>query len=168
MALKICLILSLFIYSSFSLFLPAIYQQCDPRWKDVTLGFGSETICDSGSLLTSASSIADGLHFNGDLNNPLRLNAWLKANGGFDKDNKFVWESLSPLGLKFEGFLTKVNEIIDAFIDEKVLILQVKGTNHYVVPEAIVSGGFVMMDPQSIGDIFYKPSDIIGAGVYKY
>jgi len=168
MSIKICLILSLFIYSSFSAILPANYQQCDLRWKDTTIGFGSKTICENGSLLTSVAAMVDSLHSaqgNLDFIPPL-MNEWLKENGGFEDDDKFVWDSLTPLGWKFEGFSEDINEIIDAFAEEKAMILQVKGTDHYVVLAGIIYSAFFVMDPQNKGEIFYRPSEILGAGIY--
>jgi len=171
MNLKICLILSIFIYSSFSVFLPAVYQQCDPRWKDFFIGFGSKTICENGSLLTSVASIVSGLHLNqgNEMVNPLQMNEWLKKNGGFQPSDHFVWDSLTPFGLKFEKISMDINEILDAFAEEKVMIIQVvQGKEHYVVPEAIISGAFVMMDPQAEDGVFYKLSDIFIAAIYKW
>jgi len=33
--------------------------------------------------------------------NPSTLNAWLKSNKGYDKNNAFVWNSIAPFGFTY-------------------------------------------------------------------
>lgn len=37
--------------------IPPMVWQCDPRWRDDKLGFGSDTICQSGCVLCCVSSL---------------------------------------------------------------------------------------------------------------
>ena len=74
-----------------------MYKQCDSRWGSHALGnSGGKTICQAGCLV---SSVAMAI---GSSQNPGSLNDWLKGHGGF-QGNLFVWTSVSPFGLTYEG-----------------------------------------------------------------
>lgn len=57
-----------------------MYKQCDSQWGYEQFGTSSNTICKSGSLMTS---LAMALAGTGHSYNPKTLNQWLKANGGY-------------------------------------------------------------------------------------
>jgi len=170
MSLKTCLILSLFVCLSFAGYLPQNYKQNDPKWKDSFIGFGSKTIGEDGSLLTSLASVAAGLGIfshGTTVYNPLTLNQWLKNHKGFVQDDQIVWDSLAPLGVDFVGFTTDVQDMIHAIIAGDPIILNVKGGSHYVVGVFVVERGFLVMDPGQTGDLYYSFQEIVKAGIYK-
>ncbi len=76
-----------------------LYKQCDPKWGTKILGFGKQTLCQSGCLV---SSIAMALKSIGKNYDPDSLNTWLKLNKGFSVD-AVIWNSVTSLGLVFEG-----------------------------------------------------------------
>ena len=39
----------------------AMWKQCDPRWANNVLGWGPDTICSAGCLMTSASMVITSL-----------------------------------------------------------------------------------------------------------
>jgi len=53
-----------------------LYQQCDKKWGDLKIGSSSKSICDAGSLLTSAAMVVAGLPV--WWADPGVLNQWLK------------------------------------------------------------------------------------------
>lgn len=57
-------------------------------WESETLGFGPDTIAQSGCFLTSCAMMLAtyNLTINGSIVNPLNLNNWLKVNNGFSGD----------------------------------------------------------------------------------
>ncbi len=64
-----------------------LFKQCDPRWGDDVIE--TTTVCKVGCLMSSiASALAGhGVLVDGENANPGTLNAWLRSNGGYDKDN---------------------------------------------------------------------------------
>ena len=54
------------------------YKQCDPQWKDITIGDTSNTICAEGTKLTCVAMAFDGAY------DPKGLNDWLKEQGKYD------------------------------------------------------------------------------------
>lgn len=70
----------LFLYLIVSSSSFALWKQCDPRWANDQLGWGSDTICSAGCLMTSATMVITSLPA---YVNPATLNQWLKNNGGY-------------------------------------------------------------------------------------
>ena len=73
-----------------------LYKQCDSRWGSHKLGTSSNTICKAGCLMSSVA-MAIGSQ------NPLSLDEWLTSHGGFAGGDEFVWTSVAPYGLHYEG-----------------------------------------------------------------
>jgi len=156
MNFKICLVLSLFICSSFAAFLPFPYQQNDAKWRNTLIGFGNKTIGQDGSLLVSLASLAagEGIIYKGWLFTPNSMNDWLKLNKGFVNNDQIVLDSLSPLGLEYVDTLTNINEIVHHLIDGKIMIIKLK-EGYYAPVFSVVSGGFVVVDPTKEGTGYY-------------
>ena len=171
MNFKICLVLSLFVCLSFAGFLPKHYWQNDERWGGDLIGFGSKTIRDDGSLLVSLASVVAGLgvYLDRILVDPPRLNEWLKKNDGFAQNDQIVWESLSPLGLEFNGLTTDHEKMVNAFVHEDILILKLKEGNHYVIVLYAEMYGFLCLDPDAYsyeGIRYYSFEKIEKASIY--
>jgi hypothetical protein len=64
-----------------------LFKQCDPRWGEDVIE--TTTVCKVGCLMSSiASALAGhGILVDGNSTNPGTLNAWLRVNGGYDKNN---------------------------------------------------------------------------------
>lgn len=77
-----------------------MYKQCDSRWSNEQLGFGSGTICSDGCLVSSVAMALQGL---GHPTNPSQLNQWLKGHGGYVQGDWLVWAAVNPLGITFQG-----------------------------------------------------------------
>src|SRR3972149_5513680 len=75
-----------------------LFSQRDPRWADIHLGTGQETIGQAGCLMTCVASLL--VDVCGVETDPGRLNRWLACNGGYRDANLFIFSSVAPLGLK--------------------------------------------------------------------
>jgi len=95
--------------------LPKTFSQNDPRWKASMLG-SKGTIGAFGCLMTDAATIANYYGANED---PLTLNEKLKANGGYQGGNLFVWGVFANLfGLKYSGKFSNPSDLTKAQMDQ--------------------------------------------------
>jgi hypothetical protein len=71
-----------------------LYKQCDNAWGNDMMG--NKTVCAVGCLMSSTSSglAGTGIQIESATASPGTLNAWLKANEGYD-NNSFI-ESVLP------------------------------------------------------------------------
>ncbi len=75
------------------------YSQRDVEWADDRLGTSPDlTVGQAGCLISSVASALSDLTER--LIAPGELNQWLKQNGGFTGGGLFVWDSITPLGLR--------------------------------------------------------------------
>ena len=74
-----------------------LYKQCDPRWGNDTIE--TTTVCAVGCLMSStAMALAGhGIGVGAARADPGTLNAWLRANNGYDSSNDFNEAALPPL-----------------------------------------------------------------------
>lgn len=120
-----------------------LYKQCDSRWAHEQLGTSSATICSAGCLMSSASMGLSGL---GHAYNPSTLNTWLKGHGGYVSGNLFVWASVNPIGMVFEGKVS--NSQIKAKLDQgKVVICNVHNGGHWVLATGYSGDNIHVNDP---------------------
>jgi len=130
-------------------------SQKDPRWGSVKLGTSNETIGGYGCLITSASMMLRHFGFDTD---PGRLNDLLKANGGYQNGNLFVWGALEKIfngvkfGYRYNGaYLDKVDEqlragkpvIINVDLNPATPVLD----EHWVLIVGKVNGSYIINDP---------------------
>jgi hypothetical protein len=151
-------------------FLPPSYKQCDARWGNVTLGFGPDTLCQAGCLMTSITSAVAGynISINGSVPLPPDMNTWLQNNNGFVSGDLFVWNAIEPLGFTFNGFVNTSVAISENIMKKNVVILNVKNGHHYVLCLGINAYGYAAMDPATPGKNIYNFSEVVRAGVYTY
>lgn len=136
------IIFSLFIVAIFSRSYP-LYKQCDPKWANEQLGTSSVTICKAGCLMSSASMGLSGV---GHAYNPSTLNTWLKGHGGYVSGDLFVWASINPIGLTFEGKVS--NSQIKTKLDQgKVVICNVHNGGHWVLATRYDGNTIFVNDP---------------------
>lgn len=68
----------------------ATYWQRDPRWRDKPLGTKSTIGANGCAMVCTAIAMnALGLH-----ENPVSLNDWMTANGGYANGNLIIWQAL--------------------------------------------------------------------------
>lgn len=129
--------------------------QRDTRWKDYKLGTSNETIGNQGCLITCATMMCR--YFGIDID-PAVMNVWLKANGGYQNTNWFVWDSLNKLdkriahNKRFEyAALDKIDEQLQA---GKPVIINVDWNpattvidQHWVLVVGKVGGSYIINDP---------------------
>ena len=130
-------------------------SQKDPRWGSVKLGTSSSTIGGYGCLITSASMMLRHFGFDTD---PGRLNDLLKANGGYQNGNLFVWGALEKIfkgvkfGYRYNGaYLDKIDEqlragkpvIINVDLNPATSVLD----EHWVLIVGKVNGSYIINDP---------------------
>jgi hypothetical protein len=76
------------------------FSQRDPLWASKRLGTSPLTIGKAGCLITCVSGLLCDF---GVATDPGRLNTWLIATRGYVDDNLFVFKSVEPYGVTFEG-----------------------------------------------------------------
>ena len=130
-------------------------SQRDPRWASIQLGTSTSTIGSHGCLMTDMTMFLRYLGLN---MTPAEVNAWLKANGGYNGGNLFVWGSVSKLlpGLTFghrytEPYLDKIDEQLVA---GRPVIVNVDGTpataaldEHWILIVGKENGYYIINDP---------------------
>ena len=136
------ILLCAFLVAAFARNYP-LYKQCDPKWANDQLGTSSNTICKAGCLMSSAAMALAGT---GHSYNPQTLNQWLKGHGGYVSGDLFVWASIKPLGLTFEGKVS--NSEIKTKLDQgKVVICNVHNGGHWVLAHGYNGDNILVNDP---------------------
>jgi hypothetical protein len=136
--------------------IPPLAQR-DPKWKDIQLGTSSVTIGGYGCLITCASMMCR--YFGIDID-PAGMNAWLKANNGYQNSNWFVWGSLNKLdnrisfGYRYQyAALDKIDAELAAGRPVIINVDMVPGTpvmdEHWVLIVGKVDGSYIINDPWS-------------------
>jgi ABC-type bacteriocin/lantibiotic exporter with double-glycine peptidase domain len=140
-----------------------LYKQCNSSWANDQLGTSSQTICQAGCLMSSASMGLSGV---GHAYDPHTLNIWLKAHGGYVSGNLFVWASINSIGLVFEGKVA--NSQIKAALDQKkIVICNVHNGGHWVLATGYNGNNILVNDP-GYATTQYSLSEIVDGqnGVY--
>lgn len=141
-----------------------MYKQCDNAWRNEQLGTSSNTICSAGCLMSSAAMALAGT---GHSFNPSTLNAWLKGHGGYVSGDLFVWGSINPLGLTWEGKVS--NSQIKAKLDQgRVVICNVHNGGHWVLAYGYNGDNILVNDP-GYATTSYTLSQIVDGqnGIYR-
>ncbi len=140
-----------------------LYKQCDSRWGSEHLGTSSNTICQAGCLMSSASMALAGT---GHSYNPGTLNSWLKSNGGYVSGDLFVWTAINKLGLTYKGRISN-SEIKHNLDAGNVVIVNVHNGGHWVLAHGYNGDNILVNDP-GFSTTEYSLSQIVNGntGVY--
>jgi len=162
-----------------------MYSQKDPRWANIRLGTSSRTIGQEGCLLCC---VADMLRPCNYKLNPARLNRWLTLHDGYISGNRFVFDSVKPLGAElivvhdWQKTLADVSVLQGLWEDGCHLLLEVnfnpwgKFVNHWV---RVVDVGVVIevhdpwLPPDYVRDTidllasYAKPTQDFGHAIYR-
>ena len=98
--------------------------------------------------------------------NPSTLNTWLKGHGGYASGNLFVWGSISPLGLSFQGFIGNSN-IASSLSAGNVVILNVHNGGHWVLATSM-SGSTIYVNDPGYSTTSYTLSQIVAGNTGSY
>lgn len=141
-----------------------LYKQCDPKWAKEQLGTSSNTICSAGCLMSSS---AMALYAVGNSQiNPSTLNKWLTANGGYVKDDLYVWASVNRLGVTFQGFIN--NNDIKSHLDAgHIVILNVHNGGHWVLATGY-SGDSIWVNDPGYSVTSYTLNEIVNGNTGYY
>lgn len=134
-----------------------LYQN-DVLWKNVNLGYSSETIGGWGGLLTSVTMMLNGIGYPNE--KPHSVNDKLKKVGGFLKALPilpyvaYVWPNCTYLGMtRCENSDAPIAEIDEALAAGKPVILQVDSKaqagiqTHFVLVREKKGDDYVLYDP---------------------
>lgn len=129
--------------------------QRDPRWKDYQLGTSNKTIGSHGCVITDATMLSRYLGIDID---PAGMNAWLKANNGYQNSNWFVWSILKNLDSRI-SFGYRYNYAATDKIDAQLLKKMPSIVNvdlipstsyldeHWVLVVGKINGSYIINDP---------------------
>jgi hypothetical protein len=142
-----------------------LFKQCNPDWANEQLGYSSDTICSAGCLMSSASMALAGT---GHWVNPSILNQWLKTHGGYVSGDLFVWGSLSPFGLIYQGKVA--NYQIKSQLDQgRIVIVNVMNGAHWVLAYGYNGDNILVNDPGFNVGSYYLSQIVDGqTGVYVF
>ncbi len=134
--------------------IPALGQR-DQRWAGNQLGTSNTTIGSHGCVITSVTMM---LRYFGIDTDPAKLNAWLKANGGYSGGNLFYWSVLNKLDKKVTHayrYDKAVAEQVDARLAKGLPVIVNVDFNpatsypdeHWVLVVGKVGGSYIINDP---------------------
>ena len=120
------------------------------------------------------SSVSDALAalgktIDGALANPGSLNSWLRSHGGY-YGNLFVWGSVAPFGLTYQGQPSNKQTLSQYTCDGKhIVILNVNNGGHWVLATGCSDNNqsFFVNDP-GYSRTSYSFSEVGVAGVFTY
>jgi ABC-type bacteriocin/lantibiotic exporter with double-glycine peptidase domain len=140
-----------------------LYKQCNSSWANQQLGTSSQTICQAGCLISSASMGLSGV---GRDYNPGTINTWLKAHNGYVSGNLFVWASINSIGLFFEGKVAN-SQIKTSLDQKKIVICNVNNGGHWVLATGY-SGNNILVNDPGYAKTQYSLTEIVDGqnGVY--
>jgi hypothetical protein len=98
--------------------------------------------------------------------NPSTLNTWLKGHSGYVQAELFVWASINPLGLIFEGKFNN-SEIKRALDQNRIVICNVHNGGHWVLATGY-SGDDINVNDAGYNVNSYNLRDIVDGqnGIY--
>ncbi len=133
------------------------YSQQDPRWKNIPLGSGPDSIGYFGCALTSVAMLSSGWGFD---ETPDTLNAKLKANGGYVHE-AIVWAGITKIypdvkstGLTLVSYPpAPISQINSSLASGQPVILEVDFSpapglqTHWIVAYAVFGNDYLILDP---------------------
>lgn len=98
--------------------------------------------------------------------NPSTLNKWLTTNGGYVKDDLYVWAAVNRFGVTFKGFISN-NDIKKNLDAGNIVILNVHNGGHWVLATGY-SGDNIFVNDPGYATSSYTLSQIVNGntGVY--
>jgi hypothetical protein len=151
------------------------YLQRDPRWAEETIGASGERLSKVGCTVCS---LAMALEHYGVHRTPAELNAWLKANGGYNWRGWLRWHAISkaadgsvavdivakPTHADIDGALRQsrpvmVKVLISRLVPHWVLIVGKEG-QEYVIHDPLGDG-------RTVEPLSKYESDIYGVRIIK-
>ncbi|KAF0973720.1 hypothetical protein FDP41_007107 [Naegleria fowleri] len=138
-----------------------LYKQCGQSWSSDIIY--TDTICKSGCLLTSMTMALDGRGLASF--NPGQFLSWLKSNGGLS-GNLFVWGSVRPFGLSYNGKVSSTSSIVSNICNDNVVFLNVRNGGHWVLATGYDGYSFTVNDP-GYSRSSYSPSEVTQAAIYS-
>lgn len=129
--------------------------QRDEQWNYFQLGSSNKTIGSHGCVITNITMM---LRYFGIDIDPAQLNTWLKANGGYQNTNWFVWSVLKKLdarisfGYRYEYAATdKIDAQLAKGLPSVVNVDLIPATSvldeHWVLVVGKVDGSYIINDP---------------------
>jgi len=146
------------------------YKQCDSRWKNDKLGFGSNTICSAGCLMSSVADAlaAKGVKIGGSLITPGNFAPWLRANGGFSGD-LYVWTAVSKLhSARYEGQRNLSASEIDSYISRGATLIANCNAGHHWIHAYARSGSNILVNDPGYARTSYPLSGIVRYAIYWF
>ena len=142
-----------------------LYNQCDSKWAKERIGTSTHTICEAGDII---SAVAMGMTGIGQTQTPSTLNTWLKSNKGYDSQNVFVWKSVSPFGLSYEGQVSNALLKLNLDVGYLVIINVDKGA-HWVLATGYSGNTIYVKDSLHTTTTSYDISQVVSGhnAVYK-
>ncbi|KAJ3431001.1 hypothetical protein M0812_02677 [Anaeramoeba flamelloides] len=149
-----------------------VFKQCDPRWASNVMGKNGDTICQVGCLMSSTSMAINGhsIKIDGKNSDPETLNAWLRANDGYDdgsdlKEN--VIPQIAPSKISWVGradSLTREQVIEKLKSHKDIVIANVMNGRHFVLVVGYDDSddSFYYVNDPGFTRSTYKASDIVG------
>ena len=155
-----------------------LFKQCNATWADDLMD--DKTVCEVGCLMSSVSMALRGraIVVDGAGADPGTLNAWLRANGGYDGSNDLI-ESvvprIAPDGVVVwpdDGMHTTRDlsvEDLRAYLDAgRVVILNVDAGHHFVLLVGVDDDGDTLLvnDPGFTRSAYSYLADVVGFRIF--
>lgn len=155
-----------------------LFKQCDPRWGDDVIE--TTTVCKVGCLMSSiASALAGhGILVDGESTDPGTLNAWLRNNGGYDKNNDLEEAVVPKLNARVSwtcgwcgafrnATAFNISEIAQQLELGHVIIANVDAGRHFVVVTGYnVSEDTVFVNDSGFSRNCYPMSQVVGWRIF--
>jgi hypothetical protein len=156
-----------------------LFKQCDPRWGDDVIE--TTTVCKVGCLMSSiASALAGhGILVDGQSSNPGTLNAWLRSNGGYDKNNDLEEGVIPKLSARVSwtcgwcgafrnATVFSIGDIAQQLEQGHVIIANVDAGGHFVVVTGYnVTDDVVFVNDSGFTRNCYPMSQVVGWRIFE-
>lgn len=102
----------------------------------------------------------------GKIGDPGAFNSWLKSHGGYASGCLIIWGSVSSLGFKYIGKVSR-DKVKSNFDSGKHLVLNVNGGRHWVLMKGYSGNTIHVNDPGNSSKKSYQVGEIVEAAVYQ-
>jgi hypothetical protein len=156
-----------------------LFSQCDPAWGNDLMD--TKTICQVGCLMSSTAMAIAGSKIaippNAVSSNSGTLNAWLKANGGYDGSNDLiesVVQKIDPARIVWPSdAMHTTNDLpystIKSYLSQgRVVVANVNGGHHFVLTVGFSDDGdtLTVNDPGYDKSTYSYSKDVVGWRIY--